>query len=192
MTERETITATIRAAFAGVRLGSGRSLRQCAAAGADADMTRAEWERLPASEITDDWTRAPDAEVRHAVIACLDREGLRYYLPALMLMLLDNYDLCRNWETEEGLLDESAGWLDDDELDLALIGTLMTITPGKDSRADAYPILDTFSPEQREAIAAYVEALPRLVHLQRIDSVRRQRSIRDYWGRYLPAGLAAG
>jgi hypothetical protein len=47
-------------------------------------------------------------------------------------------------------------------------------------------MFDAFSEEQRLVIAAYVEALPGLVHLDRGDAVLIERAIRDYWGGFLP------
>jgi hypothetical protein len=41
-------------------------------------------------------------------------------------------------------------------------------------------------PESRVAIAAYVEALPRLVELGHADATRVERALRDYWRRFLP------
>lgn len=177
---QDEVRNAIRAAFAGVRLGSGMSLRQCAVADDHGTvMTTSEFERLPESEVTDDWTRIPEAELRHAATAYLDAEGLRYYLPALMLLLLDHYN-----EEDERLLDG--------HLDETLIGTLMWIAPGKDQRVHSYGVLDTFSPEQRAAIAAYLEALPRFVDLRHEDPVLVRRSIRDYWARFLPAAGKPG
>jgi hypothetical protein len=172
--ERDEVEAAIRDAFAGVRLGSGLSLRQSVAADTlGAGLTRAEFDRLPESEVTDDWTRVPEADMRRAALGYLDRDGLRYYLPALMLWLLGRYD-------------DQDGRLFDSDYDVALIGTLSWIVPGKDFRVHHYAIFDTFSEAQREAIAAYVEALPRLVNLRWGDPVLVERSIRDYWGRFLP------
>ena len=68
--EQDQIRDHVRTAFAGVRLGSGMSLRQYAAADDhEAGLTRTEFERLPASEITDDWGHVPESDLRHAVTA---------------------------------------------------------------------------------------------------------------------------
>jgi hypothetical protein len=47
-------------------------------------------------------------------------------------------------------------------------------------------MFDRYTHEQRAAIAADVEVLPRLVNLQHEDAPRIQRAIRDCWGRFLP------
>ena len=91
--ERETIEAAIRAAFAGVRLGSGVSLRQAQYIDLHYDdYSQTEFAALRRSEEVDDWTKVPGDELSRDCIGHLDADGLRYYLPALMLWLLDHYD----------------------------------------------------------------------------------------------------
>ena len=131
----------IWAAFAGVRLGSGMSLGQAQAADTWSEgHTEAEWLALPLSEVTDDWASVPKAELERDCTAYLDAEGLRYYLPALMLWLLDHYD------DEHRLFNEGAS--------MALIGT----TGALDQR-DRHPpgFLELLTPHQRLAIAVYVQ-----------------------------------
>jgi hypothetical protein len=92
--ERDHIEAAIRSAFAGVQLASGISLRQTQViSDYGRGYTRAEFEALPESEVTDDWAQIPDDELaQDFIVAHLDADGLRYYLPALMLWLLHHYD----------------------------------------------------------------------------------------------------
>ncbi|MHB8959076.1 MAG: DUF6714 family protein [Candidatus Limnocylindrales bacterium] len=171
--ERERVEAGIRAAFAGVTLGGGISLRQAQAADTWRDgHTEADWRALPGGEVTDDWSLVPDDELRRDCMAYLDEEGLRYYLPAFMLWLLDHYD------------DETRH--SDDDAAMALIGTMMAIAPGKEEREARYAAFDGWTLGQRAAIAAYVEALPRLAELQYPDATLVERAVRDYWGRFLP------
>ncbi len=172
--ERPAVEAAIRSAFAGVRLGQGVSLRQSAALDRQtAGLTDGEFRRLPDSEVTDDWTRVPDADMRRAAPGYLDAEALRYYLPALLLWLVDHY-------ADE---DERSR---DGVFDVALICVLAWIAPGKEFRERHYAIFDTFTMQQRVAIAAYVDALPRLVNLRWDDPILVERSLRDYWHRFLP------
>jgi hypothetical protein len=172
--ERLGLEELIRDAFAGVSLGAGVSLRQAAAIDVYFEgWTRAQFDRLPESEVTHDWTQIPDDELRRDNVAHLDPEGLRYYLPALMLWLLDHYN-----NADERLLDSDA--------DLSVIGTISALAPGKDFREHQYGIYDAFfSQQQRCAIAAYVEALPGLVELGWEDTALLERSLRDYWGQFL-------
>lgn len=172
--ERHRVEAGIRAAFDGVKLGGGVSLRQAQAADTWREgHSEAEWRALPQGEVTDDWSQVPEAELRRDCTAYLDEEGRRYYLPALMLWLLDNYD--RDWLFSE------------DGADMALIGTMMAIAPGKEDRAGRWVAFNAhYTKPQREAIAAYLEALPRLVGLRHEDATRVERAMRDYWGRFLP------
>jgi hypothetical protein len=82
--ERRDLEEQIRAAFAGVRLGAGVSLRQAAAIDVyQRGWTNEQFHRLPEGEVTDDWTSIPDDELARDNIAHLDPIGLRYYLPAL-------------------------------------------------------------------------------------------------------------
>lgn len=171
--ERETIEAAIRAAFAGVRLGAGVSLRQADAIDHYLEgWSQAQFERLPESEVTHDWTLVPEEELRRDNIAHLDADGLRYYLPALMLWMLDHYD------------DENRPLADG--VDMTVIGTMGALAPSKEFRAHHYLIYDTFSAQQRAAIALYLDALPRLVELDGEDTTLVERALRDYWGRFLP------
>jgi len=170
--DRDVVRSRIREAFAGVRLGSGLSLRQAAAKDDFGDaLTQLVFDQLPASEVTDDWQRIPPDELRRDRVAYLDAEGVRYYLPALLLWLLDNYDG-----------DQRA----DEYASLTIIGTLQMLSPSREFRVHYHSIFASFTSQQRAAIALYITALPRLVALEREDLVLLERSMRDYWGRYLP------
>ena len=173
--ERDDIEAAIRSAFQDVRLGSGISLRQAQAIDDyGRGLSDAEFDGLPLSEVTDDWTRVPEAELLRDNVAHLDAEGLRYYLPALMLWLLDHYD-------DPDLLGKPGlGPL------MTPIGTVMALAPRSMSKPEHRFRFDIFTEAQRAATAAYVAALPRLVALDREEATRIARSIRDYWGQYLP------
>ena len=171
--ERETIADRIRAAFASVRLGSGISLRQAHAIdGYLEDFSEAEFAALPRHEETDDWTLVPEEELAQGDIAHLDAEALRYYLPALMLWLLDHYE-----DKDERLNDPG--------VDMSVIGTIFALAPSKEFREHQFGIYESFSAEQRAAIAAYVEALPRLVTLEYEDATRLARSLDHYWRGFL-------
>jgi hypothetical protein len=165
----------IRSAFADVRLRSGFSLRQAQAIDGTISGHEA-WHGGPhPDEIIDDWTRVPESELLRDNIAHLDTDGLHYYLPALMLWLLDHYN------DEDRLLTDGA--------DMTAIGTMMALAPPPmfaGSYRDAY---DSFSAEQRAAIASYVEALPRLVNLDYRDATGIEASLDDYWAQFLPCSL---
>jgi hypothetical protein len=175
--ERLGLEDLIRDAFAGVSLGAGVSLRQAAAIDVYFEgWTQAQFDRLPESEVTHDWTEIPDDELRRDNVAHLDPEGLRYYLPALMLWLLEHYN-----NADERLLDSDA--------EMSVIGTIYALAPGKDFREHQYGIYDAFFTEQQRcAIAAYVATLPGLVELGWEDTALLERSLRDYWGQFLTHG----
>jgi hypothetical protein len=160
---RENIEAAIRDAFAGVRLGGGVSLVEAEAIdGYYERMSQAEAHRLRQFEVTDDWTALTTPELDSENIAHLDPEGLRYYLPALILRLLDDYQPGEMWcISTVSALDQRKAY-----------------TPG---------FIDLLTDAQRAAIAAYVEALPGLVELDYEDAARIDRSLARVWRSYLNA-----
>jgi hypothetical protein len=162
---RAEVEASIRDAFASVRLGRGTSLRQAEAIDKSVGaVSEAGFRTLPASEVTDDWATVPTRELDRDCIAYLDAEGLRYYLPALMLRLLDEYD------------EDTAG-------EMWTIGTIMALDQ---RRGHPVGFLELLTPAQRIAIARYVKALPELVELSRDDAIAAARAVRDVWSKYLP------
>ena len=100
----------------------------------------------------------------------MDADGLGYYLPALMLWLLDHYDDDRIWTDSE----------------MAAIGTLGALAPEPEFAASHWAIFDGFTIDQRAAIASYLVALPRLVHLDHQDATSVARSLDTYWAQFLP------
>lgn len=171
--ERDEIEAAIRSAFAGVRLGAGVSLRQAEVIDDyGRGFTHAEFEALPRSEVTDDWAGVPESELLRDNAAHLDRDGLRYYLPALMLWLLDNYHH-DDWLTRDGVM-------------MTTIGTIMALAPELKFEEHVWHTYDSFTTEQRTAIASYIEALPRLVNLDLEDATTMARSMDRYWAQFLP------
>jgi len=173
---RAQIEAAIRAAFAGVALGGGTSLRQTALLDAsDEEVAQEELDAVRAGEVTDDWTQVPGAELTAGALAQLDADGLRYYVPALLLWLLRHYD-----DAAERAADEAVG--------LTVIGTLGSIAPSELFADELYEVYDGFTPGQQAAIAAYLEALPTLVRLDESDAERVAIAMDEYWGQYLPGG----
>jgi hypothetical protein len=172
--EREDVEAAIRTAFAGVQLGSGCSLQQARLIdeGLTVEMSQAEFAAIPRNETTDDWSRIAESELTCDSVAHLDADGLRYYLPALMLWLLDHYN-------DENLLF-------DHDASMTVIGTMSALAPSAEFARYRWDIFDGFTSEQRAAMAKYVEALPRLVELDREDATLVNRSLGRYWAQFLP------
>lgn len=158
---RKEVEAAIRTAFAGVRLGHGVTLSNAELMDDWADPAIVE--SLLGSEPDEDWASIPADELDRAeAIAHLDAEGLRYYLPALMLHLLDDYQPTEMWS----------------------IGTIGALDQrGRHPRG----FLELLSTAQRRAIAVYVQALPNLVELGDEDSTRVSRAFRDVWSHELMA-----
>lgn len=164
--ERERLEALIRDAFAGVRLDGGVSQRQALVIDAwGRGSTKAEYEALPLSEVTDDWTRIEASAIDG--ISHFDAKGLRYYLPALMLWLLDHYH--------------------DDSGTLTAIGTVSALAFSREDDVRSRAMYAIFSDTQRKAIATYLASLPELVDLDEEDTKRVSRSLDRYWKQFLPA-----
>jgi hypothetical protein len=164
---RRAVESEIRKAFRGVTLGKGMSLRQSQLAdrayygvgGMDA---------APPShaEITDDWSQVPMDELERCCIAHLDASGFRYYIPALMLSVLNHYD----------------------SSSMRVIGTLSGLYPKKDnSWAYSMERYSLLNPVQKTAIARFLEALSQLVELDFQDQKIVPRALRNYWGESLQA-----
>ena len=152
----------IRVAFRGVVLGGGVSLRQAQIADCYGDDVQGEsFEHLPPEEPKHDWTRVQLREDNSDCIAHLDAEGLRYYLPALMLSVLADYDA----------------------RSMRVIGTLSALDP-RGAYADRR--LAMLNDEQRQAIAYFLKALPELVELRYGDADLVLSLLSAYWQQFLP------
>jgi hypothetical protein len=159
--DRQELEQQFLVAFAGVRLGAGVSLRQTQVIDRFGEgVTNREFQALPLGEAADDWTQVPFTELEQGWVAHLDFEGLRYYLPALMLSVLDTYD----------------------SSSMRVIGTLMALDPDA-----AYGTMrfEGLSGSQKSAIASFLVALPQLLELGHHDAKIASRLLRNYWGRYV-------
>ena len=162
---RHAVEIEIRTAFRGVTLGRGLSLREAQFADRSQDSVwNAHSASLARGEITDDWSQVPLDELESDCIAHLDALGFRYYIPALMLSVLNHY--------------ESSS--------MRVIGTLSGLSPKKDTSWEhmmhRYSLLN---PAQKTAIARFLAALPKLVELDFEDQKIVPRALRNYWGEYL-------
>jgi hypothetical protein len=162
---RRAVEVEIRVAFRGIALGRGISLRQARFADRFEDAAwNAHSDSLGQGEIKDDWSKVPMDELESDCIAHLDALGFRYYIPALMLSVLDHY--------------ESSS--------MRVIGTLSGLYPKKDSSwkysMSRYSLLNA---AQKIAIARFLAALPELVELGFQDQKIVPRALRNYWGEFL-------
>jgi len=162
---RRTVESEIQMAFRGVTLGRGISLRQAQVAdGFQAAASSAHSASPAHGEITDDWSRVPLDELERDCIAHLDALGFRYYIPALMMSVLNHY--------------ESSS--------MRVIGTLTGLYPKKDDSWEyhmhRYSLL---SPAQKSAIARFLIALPKLLELGFEHQKVVARALRNYWAEHL-------
>ena len=167
---RSAVESEIRAAFRGVALGRGISLRQAQLADGFQDAIRNSHSASPAhQEITDDWSRVPLVELERDCIAHLDALGFRYYIPALMVSVLNHYD----------------------SSSMRVIGTLTGLYPKKDNNWEyhmhRYSLLTA---AQKVAIARFLAELPKLVELDSEDQKVVERALRNYWQEYLQTHAA--
>jgi hypothetical protein len=160
------LTQAISAAFHGVQLGQGVSIRQTEVIDQYGEgFTHAQFTALPQDEVVSDWASIPSGELERTLVAHLDAEGVRYYLPALMLSILDNYD--------SGAI--------------RVIGTLQELYPKEDRWEYRMRRYGVFSEAQKQAIAAFLIALPRLVELDPVDHKIIERAVRSYWHQFRSA-----
>jgi len=161
---RSEIKSEIESAFDGVTLNGGISLDQTKVIdefGLIRNVKSKEFDALPLNEVTDDWKAIPSSILDDAdCFVHLDAKGFRYYIPALMLRLLENYD----------------------RGSMMVISTLRILYPKKESSEYWYSLL---TKEQRRAIAHYLKTLPSLVELQGEDRPVVERAFRNYWSKQL-------
>lgn len=158
---KQRLVDLIEAAFVGVKLDGGVSIRQSEAIDDYCEgITESEFKRLPEHEVTDDWKSVADSELDRICVAHLDANGLRYYLPRLMFAILDRYE---SW----------AGWA---------IGTLYSLRPDVAGAEARYASLTT---EQNKVVAEFLSSLPHLVAMDQEGGVIVKRALRDYWAVFL-------
>jgi hypothetical protein len=161
---RASLEKIIRAAFAGVTLGDGISLRQAQVIDNYGEgVTDEEFADLPKSEVTDCWEEVSLEALESDNVAHLDPLGFRYYIPAFMLSVLEQY--------------ESAS--------MRVIGTLSALYPKRQVAEYHMPRYNLLTYEQKQAIACFLEALPALVELEGEDRKVVERALR-YWRQFLP------
>jgi hypothetical protein len=160
---REEIVQEIRSAFAGVTLDGGISLEQTRVMdNYGRGVTPEQFRDLPKKEVTDDWAGIPNETLDEAdCTAFLDEKGFRYYIPALMIRMLDAYD----------------------EGSMMTIGTISRLYPKRKDHEELYSGLTR---PQKIAIARYLQELPGLVKLQGEGRTRVERALRNYWFQFLP------
>ncbi len=162
MSSKVEVIKKIEAAFDGVTLDGGISLDQTKVIddygrGCSGDQFSA----LPLKEVTDDWRNIPSSTLDETeCLAFLDANGLRYYLPALMIRMLEAYD---------------SG-------SMMTIGTISALDGRSQYNLERYTSLTSL---QKAAIANYVKELPVLIDLDSADESIVERAFRDYWSNFL-------
>jgi hypothetical protein len=167
---RHVVEQRIREAFSGVTLGSGISLHQAAVIDNYGEaVTEEEFSLLPLSEETENWTHVTFDELESDNVAHLDPEGFRFYLPAFMISVLDDYDASS----------------------MRVIGTLNALYPKDHVYEYHMPRYNELSYEQKQSVACFLEALPQLVQLHDEDKTLVEQAM-SYWTPFLPIVQSVG
>ncbi|WP_407352503.1 DUF6714 family protein [Luteimonas sp. R10] len=167
---RRDIENEIRFAFTGVVLGDGTSIGHaeyidCWGKNPDGSpITDEQYRAMTANDIVDDWTQVTLRELERDNIAHFDPAGFRYYLPALLLSLLDDYD----------------------PLSMRTIGTLsglrLYLDDPPDRAAHRFSLLND---AQKRAVARFLVLLPEIVELTTEDEKIVRQSLERYWSAFL-------
>jgi hypothetical protein len=162
------IAALLQEAFNGVTLGDGMSLRHAQFVDRYGEVPLDTSD--PSANVVDNWRRIPLRELERDCVAHLDAAGLRYYIPALCISVLEHFD----------------------PASMRVIGTLRALYPKKDSwpyHMERYRLLDG---RQKEALAVFLSELPFRVELDLEDKRVTERALRNYWSNYLPKSASDG
>ena len=166
--DRQSLEDAIRAAFKGIKLEKGISLSQAEVIdryGKDREgrkVSNRQFDDLKFADERNDWTKLELSDLDRNNIAHMDGEGLRFYLPALMLSVINDYV----------------------PSSLRVIGTLSALDPRPMSKyhLDRYSFLDD---DQRLVIARFIQCLPDLISLDYEDRVTLERAMTAYWHKFL-------
>ena len=156
----ESVANLIRDAFDGVVLGGGVSLRRAEVADSFEQIEIDESD--PEGNVVDDWTRIPLRELDRDCISHLDAEGFRYYLPAMLLALLDDY---------------APG-------SMRTIGTVSALNPGlADSESHSYHMYrySLLTEKQKAAVAEFIATTTEWFGYEDDDLKILVRGFGSYW-----------
>jgi hypothetical protein len=161
------LKAVIDAAFSGVSLGEGVSLRQAEAIDNNGEgLSEEEYKKLRQYGCTDDWKRVDLYEWTPS-ITFLDSLGYRYYIPAYMCSLIDN---------------PAPG----DLLEICTLQSMYTCEKHRDYQLAKFANLNF---DQKRAIALFLEWHMNQSETYPEDRARSLRAIADYWHAYLDPAL---
>ena len=165
MSLKDELLSEIDSAFEGVALDGGVSLDQSKVIDSYGEgVTEEEFNKIPKKEVTNDWRKIPFYILDEAdCIAHLDAKGFKYYIPALMKRLVENYD----------------------PSSMMSIGTLSVLYPKKANYNYSSERYSLLSKKQCVAIAHYLKELPNLVCLEAEDLKCVQRAFNNHWSKYV-------
>lgn len=166
---KQELQALIEESFQSVTLEDGMSILQTQIASNYGEgYTDEEFDALPQTEITSDWKAIPLEDLNKLQAAFLDGKGVRYYIPALMLSMLNTLD--------------PASWISISTL------CILTDTPGsRNAREEDYYVerYSAITPKQLRTMALFIDHLPKLLPLDERDKAETRHAIERYWHQYL-------
>lgn len=165
MSKSEHVYKEIESAFDSVTLDGGVSLEQTKIIDNFFEgIGESEFNNIPKTEIIGNWKNIPKVLLDEAeCIAHLDSKGFKYYIPALMLRLIENYN----------------------PGSMMSIGTLGSLYPKKDHFQHHMRLYSMLNDKQSKAIALFLKFLPDLVELYSEDKKVVERAFNNYWSKCL-------
>ncbi|NQZ01036.1 MAG: hypothetical protein HRT45_10270 [Bdellovibrionales bacterium] len=159
MTELD-LKQLIQQAFAGVQLERGLSLCQLEAIDSRHELSPQEFAKLAEKDVTSNWQEVDKADLKNCeCYAHMDAQSFHYYLPALLLMILENYEAGEMW----------------------CIGLISSLDSRQASASQRFTVL---SDTQKQAIAHAIFHLLELNNLNHEDQKVLQRSADHYWHQF--------
>ena len=169
MSLKEEIINDIKKAFKNVILNGGVSLKQAIIIDSYGEgTTEKEFREIPNSEITKNWEKIPISQLDTAEYnAHLDNLGFKYYIPALMIRLLENYSYTSM-------------------VSISILSSLYPKTEDWSYHMEKYSSLND---EQGLAIANYLKSLPVLINLESEDNKIVERAFKNYWSKFMTPSI---
>jgi hypothetical protein len=157
---RAALSREIEVAFGGVSLGDGIGILEAWAI--DRCLSDKERQSARSSDIRSDWTLVSDEmiDAHYSALSFMDREGLRFALPAYMRFAVRNFDKSQSLSVDAPIYSLGSGW----------------------PAAPDGP--DIFSPSQRAAIAKFLRFMVLEVGDEFVDANAASEAYEYFWLQY--------
>jgi len=157
---RAALSREIEVAFGGISLGDGIGILEAWAI--DRCVSEKERQRARSSDIRSDWTLVPDEmiETHYSALSFMDREGLRFALPAYMRFAVRNFDKSQSLSVDAPIYSLGSG------------GPAAPDDP------------DIFSASQRIAIARFLRFMVLEVGDDYVDAIAASEAYESFWAQF--------